>query len=45
MVAGSPHIKKKVLSKRFYYRYDTVKMAIKDYSDFEISDYEIQKQG
>lgn len=45
MVAGNPPHKKESPVIDSNYRYDMVKMAIKDYSGFEISDYEIQKQG
>lgn len=45
MVAGNPPHKKESSVIDSNYRYDMVKMAIKDYSGFEISDYEIQKQG
>ena len=45
MVAGNPPHKKDSPVIDSNYRYDMVKMAIKDYSGFEISDYEIQKQG
>ena len=45
MVAGNPPHKKESPIIDSNYRYDMVKMAIKDYSGFEISDYEIQKQG
>ena len=45
MVAGNPPHKKESSVIDSNYRYDMVKIAIKDYSDFEISDYEIQKQG
>ena len=45
MVAGNPPHKKESQVIDSNYRYDMVKMAIKDYSGFEISDYEIQKQG
>ncbi len=45
MVAGNPPHKKESSVIDSNYRYDMVKMAIKDYPDFEISDYEIQKQG
>ncbi len=45
MVAGNPPHKKESSAIDSNYRYDMVKMAIKDYPDFEISDYEIQKQG
>lgn len=45
MVAGNPPHKKQSPVIDSSYRYDMVKMAIQDYSGFEISDYEIQKQG
>ena len=45
MVSGNPPHKKESSVIDSNYRYDMVKMAIKDYSGFEISDYEIQKQG
>ena len=45
MVAGNPPHKKESQVIDSNYRYDMVKMAIKDYPGFEISDYEIQKQG
>ena len=45
MVAGNPPHKKESPVIDSNYRYDMVKMAIKDYSGFEISDYEIKKQG
>ena len=45
MVAGNPPHKKESSVIDSNYRYDMVKMAIKDYSGFEISDYEIKKQG
>ena len=45
MVAGNPPHKKESSVIDSNYRYDMVKMAIKDYPGFEISDYEIQKQG
>lgn len=45
MVAGNPPHKKESPVIDSNYRYDMVKMAIKNYSGFEISDYEIQKQG
>ena len=45
MVAGNPPHKKESPIIDSNYRYDMVKMAIKNYSGFEISDYEIQKQG
>lgn len=45
MVAGNPPHKKESSVIDSNYRYDMVKIAIKDYPNFEISDYEIQKQG
>lgn len=45
MVAGNPPHKTEANVIDSNYRYDMVEMAIKDYSGFEISDYEIQKQG
>ena len=45
MVAGNPPHKKESSVIDSNYRYDMVKMAIKDYPGFEISDYEIKKQG
>ena len=45
MVAGNPPHKKDSPVIDSNYRYDMVKMAIKDYSGFEISDYEIKKNG
>ena len=45
MVAGNPPHKKESPVIDSNYRYEMVKMAIQDYSGFEISDYEIQKQG
>lgn len=45
MVAGNPPHKKDSPVIDSNYRYDMVKMAIKDYPGFEISDYEIKKQG
>lgn len=45
MVAGNPPHKKESSVIDSNYRYDMVKMAIKDYPGFEISDYEIQKKG
>ncbi len=45
MVAGNPPHKKESSAIDSNYRYDMVKIAIRDYSDFEISDYEIQKKG
>ena len=45
MVAGNPPHKKESPVIDSNYRYDMVKMAIKDYPGFEISDYEIKKQG
>ena len=45
MVAGNPPHKKESPVIDSNYRYDMVKMAIKDYSGFEISDYEIKKNG
>ena len=45
MVAGNPPHKKESSVIDSNYRYDMVKMAIKDYSGFEISDYEIKKNG
>ena len=45
MVAGNLPHKKESSVIDSNYRYDMVKMAIKDYPGFEISDYEIKKQG
>lgn len=45
MPAGNPPHKKNNIIIDSKYRYDMVKMAISDYEGFEISDYEIKKQG
>ena len=45
MPAGNPPHKKNNIIIDSKYRYDMVKKAISDYEGFEISDYEIKKQG